>query len=303
MHDHSHHHHHAPAGGTLNRAFVLGIGLNLVFVVIEVAAGLRFDSLALLSDAGHNLSDVGTLALSLLAFKLAALAANKSYSYGYRKSTVLASLFNALLLVVVSGAIGWEAWHRLSHPSSVPGLGVAAVAFAGLLVNGTSAWLFHRDQEHDLNARGAYLHLLADAAVSLGVVITGVGIYYSGWTWLDPAISFVILAVILWGTWGLLRDSLRLSLDGVPLGISLQEIEQKALAIEGVAGIHHLHVWAMSTTQNALTAHMVLKDDYATPERSSAIKHKFRHVLEHLNVHHATLETECVSAGCGAVEC
>ena len=153
MHDH-HHHHHAPTGGTLNRAFVLGIALNIVFVVIEVAAGLQFDSLALLSDAGHNLSDVGTLALSLLAFKLAALSANKTYSYGYRKSTVLASLFNALLLVAVSGAIGWEAWQRLSHPSSVPGLGVAAVAFAGLLINGVSAWLFHRDQEHDLNARG-----------------------------------------------------------------------------------------------------------------------------------------------------
>lgn len=300
MHDH---HHHAPAGATLNRAFVLGIGLNLMFVVIEVAAGLRFDSLALLSDAGHNLSDVGTLALSLLAFKLAALAASKFYSYGYRKSTVLASLFNALLLVVVSCAIGWEAWHRLSHPLSVPGLGVAAVAFAGLLINGTSAWLFHSDQEHDLNARGAYLHLLADAAVSLGVVITGVGIYYSGWTWLDPAISFVILAVILWGTWGLLRDSLRLSLDGVPAGIDLGTIEQKALAIEGVAGIHHLHVWAMSTTQNALTAHLVLEDTYTTPDRSSAIKHKFRHALEHLNVQHATLETECVSAGCDNVQC
>lgn len=302
MHDH-HHHHHATAGGTLNRAFVLGIALNIVFVVIEVAAGLQFDSLALLSDAGHNLSDVGTLALSLLAFKLATLRANQTYSYGYRKSTVLASLFNALLLVAVSGAIGWEAWQRLSHPSSVPGLGVAVVAFAGLLINGVSAWLFHRDQEHDLNARGAYLHLLADAAVSLGVMVTGIGIYYSGWKWLDPAVSFAIIAVILWGTWGLLRDSLRLSLDGVPPGISLQEIEQKALTIDGVAGIHHLHVWAMSTTQNALTAHLVLREDHATPERSSAVKHKFRHVLEHLKVQHATLETECVSVGCDAVDC
>jgi len=302
MHDH-HHHHHATAGGTLNRAFVLGIALNIVFVVIEVAAGLQFDSLALLSDAGHNLSDVGTLALSLLAFKLATLRANQTYSYGYRKSTVLASLFNALLLVAVSGAIGWEAWQRLSHPSSVPGLGVAVVAFAGLLINGVSAWLFHRDQEHDLNARGAYLHLLADAAVSLGVMVTGIGIYYSGWKWLDPAVSFAIIAVILWGTWGLLRDSLRLSLDGVPPGISLQEIEQKALTIDGVAGIHHLHVWAMSTTQNALTAHLVLREDHATPERSSAVKHKFRHVLEHLKVQHATLETECVSVGCNAVDC
>jgi len=302
MHDH-HHHHHAPAGGTLNRAFVLGIALNIVFVVIEVAAGLQFDSLALLSDAGHNLSDVGTLALSLLAFKLATLRANQTYSYGYRKSTVLASLFNALLLVAVSGAIGWEAWQRLSHPSFVSGLGVAVVAFAGLLINGVSAWLFHRDQEHDLNARGAYLHLLADAAVSLGVMVTGIGIYYSGWKWLDPAVSFAIIAVILWGTWGLLRDSLRLSLDGVPPGISLQEIEQKALTIDGVAGIHHLHVWAMSTTQNALTAHLVLREDHATPERSSAVKHKFRHVLEHLKVQHATLETECVSVGCDAVDC
>jgi cobalt-zinc-cadmium efflux system protein len=287
----------------LNRAFVVGIALNVAFVVLEVVAGWHLGSLALWSDAGHNLSDVGTLALSLLAFKLAALGATRSYSYGYRKSTVLASLFNALLLLGVSAGIGWEAWQRVLAPQEVPGLGVAAVALAGLGVNGLSAWLFRRDQAHDLNARGAYLHLMADAAVSLGVAVTGLGMHYTGWTWLDPAISLVVLAIVLWSALGLLGESMRLTLDGVPAGIRLSDIEQKALAIEGVAGIHHLHVWAISTTQNALTAHLVLHDAFATPERSSAIKHRFRHDLEHLNIHHATLETECASVACGQDHC
>ena len=201
-HEHGHeHHHHGPIEpGRLNRAFYIGIGLNVVFVVLEVSAGFFTKSLALLSDAGHNLSDVGSLGLSLLAFRLARLRPRGHFSYGYQKFTVLASLINGLLLLLAAGGIGYEAIRRLFSPPQVPGLAVAAVAAVGVLVNAASAWLFHRDQEKDLNVKGAYLHLAADAAVSAGVVVAGLAMYFLGWWWIDPAISFFILAVILWSS-------------------------------------------------------------------------------------------------------
>lgn len=303
-HEHGHeHHHHGPIEpGRLNRAFYFGIGLNLVFVIVEVGAGFFTKSLALLTDAGHNLSDVGSLGLSLLAFRLARLRPGGRFSYGYQKFTVLASLINALMLLLVAGGIGYEAIRRLSAPPQVPGLTVAAVAAVGILVNATSAWLFHRDQEKDLNVKGAYLHLLADAAVSAGVVVAGLAMYFWSQWWIDPAISFLILAVILWSTWGLLRESIFLTLDGVPSKIEVKKIRAAALKIKGVKDIHHVHVWAMSTTINALTAHLVLAKGLSG-EQTQSVKKQFRHELEHMNIHHATLETEGEMEDCECQNC
>lgn len=301
-HDHSHHHHGPPADGRITQAFIWGIGLNLVFVVAEAAAGFATGSLALLTDAGHNLSDVGSLALALLALQLARVRPSGRYSYGYRKFTVWASLINALILLLAVGVLGFKAVERLSEPANIPGYTVAAVAGIGILVNSVSAWLFHRNKEDDLNIRGAYLHLAADAAVSAGVVVAGILIHFTGWQWLDPAISFLVLGVILWSTWGLLRDSFRLALDGVPNRIDTEAVRRAALDTQGVIGIHHIHVWAMSTMENALTAHLVLADS-VPPEGVSKIKHQFRHALEHLNITHATLETEYGSEDCRCRDC
>lgn len=303
QHDHEHHHHHgAIEPGRLNRAFFAGIGLNLLFVIVEAGAGFATGSLALLTDAGHNLSDVGSLGLSLLAFRLARVRPSDRFSYGYRKLTVLASLVNALLLLVVVGSIGHEAILRLSEPPAVPGLAVAMVAAVGILVNGVSAWLFHRDREKDLNVKGAYLHLAADAAVSAGVVIAGLAMYWFGWRWLDPAISFLVLAIILWSSWGLLRESVSLTLDAVPKKTGIEKIRATALKINGIKDIHHIHVWAMSTTEIALTAHLVLEEGLSGSQVQAVKKH-FRHELEHLDIRHATLETEGELDDCGCKDC
>jgi cobalt-zinc-cadmium efflux system protein len=302
-HGHEHHHHHVPIEpGRLNRAFMLGIVLNLLFVVLEAGAGFFSGSLALLTDAGHNLSDVGSLGLSLLAFRLARARPNEHFSYGYRKITVLASLINALLLLLVVGGIGYEAIRRLSEPPQVPGLLVAAVAAAGIVVNSVSAWLFHRDREKDLNVKGAYLHLAADAAVSAGVVVAGLAMYWTGFRWLDPAISFLILAVILWSTWSLLKESIFLTLDAVPETVKIEKIRSAALKINGIIDIHHIHVWAMSTTDVALTAHLVL-DEGLSGDQMQSVKKRFRYALEHLNIRHATLETEGEKEDCEYRDC
>lgn len=301
-HDHGHHHHGPPSDGQITRAFAWGIGLNLIFVVVEAAAGFITGSLALITDAGHNLSDVGSLALALLAIRLTRIRPSGRYSYGYRKFTVWASLINALVLLVAVGILGYEAVKRLSEPAVIPGFTVAAVAGIGIVINATSAWLFHRNKKEDLNIKGAYLHLAADAAVSAGVVLAGVLIHLTGWQWLDPAISFLILGVILWSTWGLLFESFRLALDGVPPRIDTEVIKQAALSTRGISDIHHIHVWAISTTENALTAHLVL-DETVTSERAAEVKHRFRHALEHLNITHATLETEYSSEDCHCRDC
>ena len=301
-HQHHGHDHHSVPEGRLSRAFAWGIGLNLVFVLVEATAGFQTGSLALLTDAGHNLSDVGSLLLSLFAFHLARKQTTQRYTYGFRKFTIWASLFNGLLLMAAVGGIGYEAIRRLAEPPEIPGFTVALVAGIGILVNSISAWLFHRDKDQDLNIKGAYLHLAADAAVSAGVVLAGLLMQWTSWQWLDPAISFLIIAIIVWSTWGLLRDSFRLALDGVPPQIDPTQIRQAALKIKGVADIHHLHIWAMSTMENALTAHLVLEEGLAV-EQVSALKEHFRHELEHLNIQHATLETEFESEDCQAKDC
>jgi len=293
-HDHAHSHAHTHAlpitNGHLNQAFIWGIVLNLAFVVIEFVAGFVTGSLALVSDAGHNLSDVASLALSLVAFRLAKVKSSQQYTYGYRKSTILVSLFNALILLVAVGAIGWEAVRRFTHPEPVPGGMMAIVAGIGIVVNATSAFLFMRDKEKDLNVKGAYLHLLADAMVSLGTVVAGIIIIYTGWFWVDPVVSLVIMVVIVFSTWGLLKSSLRLSLDGVPQGIELEEVKKIALKIPGVKDIYHIHIWAMSTTENALTAQLVVAAQL-NMEQVDGLKRTLCHELEHLGIQHITLET------------
>jgi cobalt-zinc-cadmium efflux system protein len=293
-HDHTGHHHGPTVLTSINRALIVGAILNAGYVVVEFVLGFYYNSLALIADAGHNLSDVASLLLSLLAFRLAKVRQTPSFTYGYRKSTVLASLTNAVILLITIGAIFLESFQRFRHPEPVVGGAVAWVAGFGILVNASSALLFFRNKEHDLNAKGAYLHLATDALVSLGVVVAGIIITYTGWTWLDPLISIVVAIVIMGSTWRLLTESLRLSMDGVPAGIDLAAVLADLRAVAGVQDVHHVHVWAMSTTENALTAHLVLKSGL-TDAQITALKHDARHRLEHQNISHATLETETVA--------
>ncbi len=291
---HEHHHHHIPSPEHVNRAFIAGIVLNLVFVLVEAGAGIHFDSLALLSDAGHNLSDVVSLVLSLLAFRLVRVRPTPRYTYGYKKSTVLVSLFNAVLLLVAVGVILAESIEKLRHPEPVAGSAIAWVAGIGILINAVTAFLFFRDKEHDLNIKGAYLHLLADALVSVGVLVSGIVIRYTGWYVIDPVIGIAVALVILVSTWNLLRDSLRLSLDGVPSGMDAETVRREMTGIPGVSDVHHLHIWALSTTENALTAHVVAATGTPLPD----LKHRIKHRLEDLGIQHATLEFENAEECC-----
>lgn len=296
-HEHSHQHSHTINAESLNKAFIIGIVLNLAFVVIEFAAGFWFDSLALLSDAGHNLSDVVSLVLALLAFRLAKVKANERYTYGYKKSTILVSLLNAVILLVAVGAIVIESIHKLSNPAVVPGGAIAWVAGVGVLINAFTAFLFMKDKEKDLNVKGAYLHMAADALVSVGVLVAGIVISRTGWYIIDPIIGLIVAVVILISTWNLLHDSLRLTLDGVPTSIDSQKVVEAIRALPGVDDVHHIHIWAISTTENALTAHIVLKQ----PESMQEVKHLIRHRLEDFGIDHATLEFEVPGEHCEAV--
>ena len=286
MEQHHHDHHHEIT--SLNKAFIIGITLNLAFVVAEFAAGFWYNSLGLLSDAGHNLGDVASLVLAMLAFRLAKVHPTASYTYGYKKSTVLVSLLNAVILLVAVGIIIAESITKLFHPRPVEGDAIAWVAGIGVVVNAVTAWLFMKDKDKDLNVKGAYLHMAADALVSVGVVISGIVIAHTGWYIIDPIIGLIIALVIIYSTWGLLRDSLRLSLDGVPAGTDIEKVEKAMHAVEGVQGVHHLHIWAISTTETALTAHVSI-DDLSDMER---IKQEIKHELQHVGIYHATLEFE-----------
>ena len=296
---HDHHDHRSLGITSLNKAFVIGIVLNAGFVVAEFIAGFWYNSLGLISDAGHNLGDVFSLVLAMLAFRLAKVSPTLRYTYGYKKSTILVSLLNAVILLVAVGFILGESIDKLFHPRPVDGDAVAWVAGVGVLVNALTAWLFVKDKEKDLNVKGAYLHMAADTLVSVGVVISGIIIMYTGWTIVDPIIGLVIAVIIVISTWGLLHDSLRLSLDGVPVGIDTEKIEQLILSQPGVVGCHHLHIWALSTTETALTVHIVL-DEMNHMEEA---KHLIRHVLEDAGIHHITLEFECEGATCDEETC
>jgi cobalt-zinc-cadmium efflux system protein len=284
-HDHSHNH------GTpnYNRAFAVGIALNVVFVIIEVVYGALSDSLALIADGGHNLSDVGSLLLAWGASVLAAKAATETRTYGLRKATIMASLASAILLMVVLGGITWEAIRRLVNPEPVAGLTVIVVAAVGVVINTVTALLFVKGQKHDLNLRGAFLHMAADAGVSLGVAIAGVLIMFTGWLWIDPVASFLIVAVIFIGTWGLLLDSLNYAMDAVPKHIDLPGIKKFLLGVDHVDRIHDLHVWALSTTDIALTVHLVVDDD--TLDNDFLLKLQ-RHLHDHFGIEHSTIQVE-----------
>ncbi|KAA6327776.1 Cadmium cobalt and zinc/H(+)-K(+) antiporter [termite gut metagenome] len=290
---HEHHHHQHVNAHSLNKAFAVGIALNLVFVFTEFGAGFLFDSLALLSDAGHNLSDVVSLVLALLAFRLGKVKANNRYTYGYKKSTILVSLLNAVILLVAVGGILVESINKLQHPQEVSGTSIAWVAGIGVVINGFTAFLFLKEKEKDLNIKGAYLHMAADALVSIGVLVAGIVINYTGWYIIDPIIGIGIVVVILISTWGLLHDSIRLSLDGVPVGIDREKVMQLLMKTEGVKDVHHLHIWAISTTEIALTTHIVADD----MNKMEDVKHYIRHEMEHYGISHVTLEFE--SKDCG----
>lgn len=302
-HTHAHHHHPHPGHGegitSLNKAFIIGIALNSAFVVAEFAAGFWYNSLGLMSDAGHNLGDVASLVLAMLAFRLAKVHSNANYTYGYKKSTVLVSLLNAVILLVAVGIILSESIGKLIHPRPVDGDAIAWVAGIGVVINAVTAWLFMKDKEKDLNVKGAYLHMAADALVSIGVVVSGVLIAHTGWYIVDPIIGILIALIIVYSTWGLLRDSLRLSLDGVPMGTNLAAVEKIMQEAPGVNGVHHLHIWPISTTQTALTAHIVTDEI----DRMECIKQELKSRLAEAGIAHATLEFEGAGSQCGCVEC
>jgi cobalt-zinc-cadmium efflux system protein len=291
---HGHHHGHASVGH--GRAFVIGIALNLGFVAIEAIYGILADSMALLSDAGHNLSDVLGLAVAWGAALLARRSRTERFTYGLRSSSILAALFNALLLLVAVGGIAWESISRLIEPAPVAAGTVMIVAGIGIVVNGFTAFLFMRGSHEDLNIRGAFLHMVADAAVSLGVVLGGAIILWTGATWVDPVLGLAIAAVIVWSTWDLLRQSLTLSLHGVPKGIALADVQHSLEQLPGVARVHHLHVWAMSTTEAALTVHLVMPDGHPGDRFLADIQ---RELKTRFGIGHATVQIE-IHAGKGS---
>lgn len=293
MHGHNHNH-GAPAS---SRTFATGIGLNILFVIVEVAYGLRAHSLALLSDAGHNLGDVLGLGLSWGAVILARRPPSVRHTYGMRRASILASLGNAILLLIAVGGISWEAIQRLAHPHAVEGVTVVVVAGIGVAVNGLAALLFMSGRHHDLNVRSAFLHMLSDAAVSVGVILAGIAIQLTGTLWVDPVVSLAVGAVIVFGTWSLLRESLRLAMDAVPEGTDLSAVQAFLGELPGVTAVHDIHVWAMSTTETALTVHLVVPERVINDDAMAQI---CRDLHDRFGIEHTTIQIE---RGDGTAEC
>ena len=285
-HHHHHHHHEKP---DYNRAFAIGVALNLIFVVIEVFYGVLADSLALITDAGHNLSDVLGLLLAWGANFLAGRQPSPRRTYGYSRATILASMFSGLLLLAAVAVISWEAVNRFIEPAEPVGPTIMTVAGIGVVINAVTAWLFVSGKDHDLNIRGAYLHMAADALVSLGVVVSGFLIWRFGLKWFDPLSSLMIALVIFWSTWGLLRDSLNLAIDGVPSHMDPQEVREWLAAQEGVDGMHDLHIWPMSTTETALTAHLLMSKP---PQDDEFLHHLAMELHDRFRISHATFQIE-----------
>jgi cobalt-zinc-cadmium efflux system protein len=292
-HDHGGHPHdhsaHAHAPASFGTAFAIGIALNLGFVVIEALYGLMSNSVSLLADAGHNLSDVLGLGVAWLATVLARRAPTARFTYGMRGSSILAALFNADFLLVTVGGLSWEAIRRLGSPEPVAGNTMMAVAAIGILVNGVTAWLFASGRKDDINLKGAFLHMASDALVSVGVVAAGLLILLTGWLWIDPIVSLVINGVIVWGTWGLLRDSVGMSMAAVPAQIDPAAVRTFLSAGTGVVDVHDLHIWPMSTTENALTCHLVMPNghpgDAFLHELAADLAQRFR-------INHTTVQIE-----------
>ncbi len=286
-HDHQHGHSHVPTG--FGTAFAIGIGLNTAFVIAEAGFGVVANSVALLADAGHNLSDVLGLLVAWVASVLARRAPSSRFTYGLRGSSILAALFNAVFLLVVVGGLSWEAVLRLAHPEPVAEILVMAVAAIGMLVNGATAWLFMAGRKGDLNIAGAFIHMASDAVISAGVVIAGLIILITGWLWLDPVVSLAINAAIVLGTWGLLRDSVTLSLDAVPPGVDPQKVRHFLTMQPGVERLHDLHIWAMSTTETALTAHLAMPAGHPGDGFLAGVAQELE---SHFGIGHVTLQIE-----------
>jgi len=278
--------------------YIVAVVINLLFVAVEAAAGLLGHSMGLLSDAGHNLSDVFCLLLAMVALRLSQTHATKRFTYGYRKSSVLISLLNAIILLMAVGGIVVESVRKFYHPSPVNGVLVTWTAVAAIVVNGFTAWLLNRHQ-HDINSRGAFLHMLADTLVSAGVVVSGIVITHTGWWVVDPIVGLVVAGVILVSTWQLLSESLRMSIDAVPEGIDPDYVVGRIKAIDGVLDVHHLHIWPVSTDQTALTAHVVIADS----TRLDDITHRIKTMLCDEGITHSTIELETPASHCHSISC
>lgn len=298
MGGHHHHDHHAPTSH--GRAFAFGVALNIGFVAVEAGAGVLFGSMALVADAGHNLSDVLGLLIAWGASVLAARPPSERFTYGFKSSSILAAVANAALLLAATGAIAVEAVRRLFDPQPVAGAAMIAVAAVGIAVNSATAMLFFRGRHHDLNIRGAFLHMAADAAVSAGVVIAGVVVLRSGLRWIDPAAGLAIVALIAVGTWRLLKDALKMALLAVPENIDEGEVRGWLAALPGVAAVHDLHIWPMSTTETAFTAHLVMPEGHP----GDAFLYRVADELHHrFGIGHATIQVETASAAACVLEC
>ena len=299
--NHEGHSHSLTSLKNINRAFYIGIGLNTLYTIIEFYVGYTTNSLALIADASHNLSDVASLIISLLGMRLAQAAETNLYTYGYKKASILASLVNSILLIFIVIKIIIEGIDRLNASSEVQGGVIIFTALIGVFINSVSAFLFYKGQKHDVNIKGAFLHLVIDAAVSLAVVVSGIIIYYTDWVIIDPVISFVIAIVILFSTWSFLKESIKLTLDGVPKNVDVAKVEKILLANRFVSKIHHLHVWALSSSENALTVHVVLKENVDVKE-FLINKKSLKHELLHENIKHSTIEldqgNDCPEVNC-----
>ena len=295
---HIHHHSHG-ISATASRAFKWGIALNIIFVIAEFIFGYISGSMGLMSDAGHNLSDVASMALALMACILATRHATGRYTYGYKKSTILVSVANAVILLVAVAIIIFESIEKIINPVDVESEWIMIVAGIGVLVNGFTTWLFNKDKGRDLNIKATYMHMLADTLVSVGVIVSGAVIKYTGWNIIDPVIGLVIAAIILYSTWDILKDSIRLALDGTPEQFDVDDICRRMESVDGVEEVHHIHIWAISTTEYAITSHIVVRDI----SRMHEIKDRLKSLLKDAGISHSTLEFEDCSHHCEDETC
>lgn len=295
---HNHHHSHG-ISATASRAFKWGIALNIIFVIAEFIFGYISGSMGLMSDAGHNLSDVASMALALMACILATRHATGRYTYGYKKSTILVSVANAVILLVAVAIIIFESIEKIINPVDVESEWIMIVAGIGVLVNGFTTWLFNKDKGRDLNIKATYMHMLADTLVSVGVIVSGAVIKFTGWNIIDPVIGLVIAAIILYSTWDILKDSIRLALDGTPEQFDVDDICRRMESVDGVEEVHHIHIWAISTTEYAITSHIVVRDI----SRMHEIKDRLKSLLKDAGISHSTLEFEDCSHHCEDETC